>query len=293
MHLFFINDSMGFSGRRMVALLGLLSVILGAASARPEGNNTAVATTEPPRAEQTAPAQSPEPVPVYTYRVVKSYPHDPHAFTQGLLFEQGCFYESTGRYGESSVRKVEISTGTVIRLRKLPARYFGEGLTAFQDKLVQLTWRSRIGFVYDKERFARLKEFAYPTEGWGLTHDGKQLIMSDGSSTLYFRDPETFEEIDAVQVYDREVPVSGLNELEYIRGEIYANVFPSDRIARIDPLNGQVKAWVDLSGLLSVERRNPEVQVLNGIAYDSQHDRLFVTGKLWPRVFEIEIIPVD
>ncbi len=233
-----------------------------------------------------------KPAPVYTYKVVRSYPHDPHAFTQGLLFEKGYFYESTGLYGGSSLRKVEVSTGATVKLYELPKGFFGEGLTLFEDRLIQLTWRSGVAFVYDKERFIPLRHLTYSTEGWGLTHDGEQFVMSDGSATLFFRDSETFAETGTIEVRDDRGPLSGLNELEYVRGEILANVLPTDRIARIDPRSGQVTGWIDLNGLLSVELRDPAMQVPNGIAYDAEHDRLFVTGKLWPKIFEIQAVPV-
>ncbi|GAB4535354.1 MAG: glutaminyl-peptide cyclotransferase [Anaerolineae bacterium] len=231
------------------------------------------------------------PVPVYTYRIVNTYPHDPAAFTQGLVFEEGgLLYEGTGLRGRSTLRKVELETGKVLKLRRLPPHLFGEGVAVLGDRIYQLTWQAHIGFVYDRESFELLAEFHYPTEGWGLTHDGQRLIMSDGTSTLHFLDPETIEETGQVQVYDDLGPVVRLNELEYVRGEVYANVWKTDRIARIDPQTGRVTGWIDLTGLLSQEDRSLPVDVLNGIAYDAQHDRLFVTGKLWPRLFEIELV---
>ena len=230
-------------------------------------------------------------VPVYTYRVVNVYPHDPDAFTQGLVFENGVLYEGTGLWGYSSLRKVALETGTVLQLCALSSQYFGEGIVIWADQIVQLTWRSYVGFVYDKGSFAPLREFSYPTEGWGITHDGSRLIMSDGTSTLRFWDPETFAEVGQVEVRDNGVPVTRLNELEYIEGEVYANVWQTDRIARIDPQTGQVVGWIDLTGLLGVGSSRKAADVLNGIAYDAENDRLFVTGKLWPQLFEIELIP--
>ena len=223
------------------------------------------------------------------YQIVNTYPHDGNAFTQGLVYYDGDLYEGTGLNGRSSLRRVELETGKIVQKIDLDDKYFGEGITLFEDKLIQLTWRSQIGFVYDRESFAKLQEFNYPTEGWGLTHDGKNLIMSDGSDRLFFLDPETFEEVKRISVRDRNQPVERLNELEYIKGEIYANVWMSDRIARIDPLTGQILGWIDLSGLRSPALVDNQDAVLNGIAYDSENDRLFVTGKLWSHLFEIAI----
>ncbi len=230
-------------------------------------------------------------IPVYTYKIVNTYPHDRAAFTQGLIFVDGVLYEGTGLYGQSSLRRVKLETGEVLQVYALPARFFGEGLTLFGDKLIQLTWKERVGFVYNKDTFKQERDFAYPTEGWGFTHDGARLIMSDGSANLYFIDPATLTEISRIQVVDDQGPVVRLNELEYINGEVYANIWQTDRIARIDPATGRVLAWLDMSGLLSDADRRQHVDVLNGIAYDAAHDRLFVTGKLWPKLFEIELIP--
>ncbi|MBE0431138.1 MAG: glutaminyl-peptide cyclotransferase [Dehalococcoidia bacterium] len=229
--------------------------------------------------------------PVYTYDIVNVYPHDRDAFTQGLVFEDGVLYEGTGLYRHSTLRRVDLETGNILQVRELPAEYFGEGITIYEDRIIQLTWLSNIGFVYDKDTFELLREFSYPTEGWGITHDGERLIMSDGTSTIYFLDPQSFEQTGQLEVFDGDGPVTRLNELEYIKGEIYANVWQTDRIARISPETGQVTAWVDLEGLLPAEDRLEPVDVLNGIAYDAENDRLFVTGKLWPKLFEIELIP--
>jgi len=229
-------------------------------------------------------------VPVYTYRIVNRYPHDRNAFTQGLVFADGVMYEGTGGHGESSVRRVELETGRVLQIQELPAQYFGEGITIFRDTLIQLTWRSNLGFVYDRGSFELLSEFTYPTEGWGITHDGEHLIMSDGTSTLYFINPETFSVTGHINVYDNGTPINWLNELEYINGRIYANVWRTDSIVIINPDNGRVTGWIDLSGLLTVKDYEGHVDVLNGIAYDSVKNRLFVTGKLWPWLFEIELV---
>ena len=228
--------------------------------------------------------------PVYGYRVIATYPHDPNAFTQGLVYYQGDFYESTGLRGRSSLRKVDLETGDILQIRKLPDAYFGEGLALFDDKLYQLTWQSHTGFIYDRASFDLLTTFHYPTEGWGLTHNGWELIMSDGTPTLYFLDPNTLGVLRQVAVADENGPVWKLNELEYIDGAVYANVWQTDRIARIDPDTGRVTAWIDLTGLLPPEDR-PGANVLNGIAWDEQGGRLFVTGKLWPKLFQIELIP--
>jgi len=225
----------------------------------------------------------------YTYNVVNAYPHDRTAFTQGLVFENGLLYESTGLYGNSSLRLVELETGKVLQLRTLPTQFFGEGIAVIDGKIVQLTWRSHKGFVYDKATFDLLQEFEYPTEGWGITYDGNRLIMSDGTSNLYFLDPVTLNKTGHVQVHDTE-PVTNLNELEYIKGEVYANIWLKEKIAVINPQTGQVKAWIDLKGIQNMENIDPN-SVLNGIAYDTDGDRLFVTGKMWPQVFEIRLIP--
>ena len=228
--------------------------------------------------------------PVYSYNVVNTYPHDRSAFTQGLVFEEGVLYEGTGLNGRSTLRRVELETGEVLQIHELPAQFFGEGVTVYGNDIIQLTWQSHVGFVYDRDSFELLQEFNYSTQGWGITHDGERLIMSDGTATLYFLDPETFEEIGRVGVYDNDGSVNRLNELEYVQGEIYANVWQTNCIARIDPQTGQVVGWIELKGLLTPEDRSEPVDVLNGIAYDAENARLFVTGKLWPKLFEIELI---
>ena len=231
------------------------------------------------------------------YQRVRSYPHDPAAFTQGLSYENGKLYESTGLYGASSLRVVDLNTGAVDKMNRLHPRLFGEGLTVFGDRIIQLTWKSRLGLVFDKSTLKLQRTFQYPTEGWGLTHDGRHLIMSDGSATLTYLDPEHFQEIRRIQVRDRGQPITQLNELEYIRGEIWANVWKSTRIARIAPETGNITAWIELSGLDKDEavRKNDDAQryVLNGIAYDPEQDRLFVTGKRWANIYEIRATPAE
>jgi glutamine cyclotransferase len=231
---------------------------------------------------------TPEPA-NYTYNVVNVYPHDKTAFTQGLVFEDGILYEGTGRYGQSTLRRVELETGNVTQLYSLPDQFFGEGITIFDDKIIQLTWKSKKGFVYDKNSFDLLQEFTYPTDGWGITHDGSRLIMSDGTATLIFLDPETFQKIGQVEVYDEE-PVTMLNELEYIHGMVYANIWMDEKIAIINLQTGRVTGWIDLEGISDSENQNA-YNVLNGIAYDIEKDRLFVTGKLWSKLYEIELVP--
>jgi glutaminyl-peptide cyclotransferase len=227
----------------------------------------------------------------YTYEVVNAYPHDPDAFTQGLVYRDGVLYEGTGKEGSSSLRRVRLETGEVIDSVALDDNLFGEGIALCDERIVQLTWRSHVGFVYDRDSLERVGTFTYETEGWGLTCDGTRLIMSDGTSRLHFLDPETFDVQGYVAVHDGATEVRNLNELEYINGQVYANVWPTDRIAVIDPSDGRVTAWLDLSGLLETQQPTGRVDVLNGIAYDAENDRLFVTGKWWPWLFEIDLMP--
>jgi len=232
----------------------------------------------------------PRGAPVQSYKVLRYFPHDSEAFTQGLVFDEGVLYESTGGEGKSDLRRADLEDGTVLDSLPLPDKDFGEGLTVWKGHLIQLTWRSNVGYVYDKGDLRKIREFHYEGEGWGLTHDGRYLIMSGGSSTLRFLDPETFEVVRTLLVKDHGRPVSDLNELEYIKGEVYANVWQSDRIARISPKTGEVLGWIDLKGLLENAPPKPgQPNVLNGIAWDAGRDRLFVTGKLWPWLFQIEV----
>ena len=226
----------------------------------------------------------------YTYRVVHAYPHDPRAFTQGLEFVDDRLYESTGQYGQSSLRRVDLETGRVLQITALAKEYFGEGITVYRNRIYQLTWQARLGLIYDQNDFTLLGKFTYGTEGWGLTHDQDRLIMSDGSSHLYFLDPATCLVTGQLEVRDGETTVDQLNELEFYKGRILANVWKTDRLALIEPADGQVSGWVDLTGLLATQGPLAAKGVLNGIAWDRKRDRLFVTGKNWPYLFEIELV---
>jgi len=249
------------------------------------------ADAPPPTVKPDQPTSSvPDQVRQYGYEIVNVYPHDENAFTQGLVFYDGHLYESTGLRGRSSLRRVELQTGAVLASTPLHDNHFGEGLAVCQDRMLQLTWQARVGFVYDREKLTLIDSFTYEGEGWGLTCDGVRLIMSDGSPRLYFRHPETFKVEYYVNVHDKATPVEGINELEFINGKVYANVWQTDRIAIIDPEDGRVEGWIDLAGLLDTQPSATSVDVLNGIAYDAAGGRLFVTGKLWPWLFEIRLV---
>ena len=235
-----------------------------------------------------AQAQRGQSAPVYGYEVVNVYPHDRNAFTQGLLYRDGVLYESTGLNGQSSLRKVQLETGKVLQHINVENRYFAEGLTDWGSRLVQLTWNTNVGFIYDLASFKRLQTFSYEGEGWGLTRDARRIVMSDGTPTLRFLDPQTFKVTGRMPVTDGNVPVDDLNELEMIDGQVYANVWMTDRIAMISPETGRVTGWINLAGLMPRASLSGDA-VLNGIAYDAQRRRLFVTGKLWPSLFEIRI----
>lgn len=237
--------------------------------------------------------KSANPRPSYcTFEVVNAYPHNDNAFTEGLVFEDGVLYESTGLNGYSTLRRVELQTGRILQLHSLPNQFFGEGITIFDNRIFQLTWLSHKGFVYDKTSFDLLGEFNYSTEGWGITNDGSRLIMSDGTANLYFLNPETFERIGQVEVRDNLGPVTELNELEYVNGSVYANIWLQEKIAIINPQTGQVKTWIDLTGIQSMVNRSGD-DVLNGIAYDASENRLFITGKRWPQLFEIKLVALQ
>jgi glutamine cyclotransferase len=225
----------------------------------------------------------------FSYEVINTYPHDRAAFTQGLVYHQGILYESTGLNGQSSLRQVELETGRVMKKVDVPSVHFAEGLALFNNRLFQLTWQTQTTFVYDLDSFVQLKTLSYSGEGWGLTHNGQSLIMSNGSNQIRFLDPETFQVQRTISVTDNDRAVSMLNELEFIKGEIFANIWLTDRIARIDPTSGKVTGWINLAGLLPLQDRGG-ADVLNGIAYDEAGDRLFITGKLWPKLFQIKLI---
>lgn len=299
----------------VTALICLSAGLFGITACSETTNSSTYPTDSSDGADPTQPAAR-----SYTYEIVRSFPHDTGAFTQGLAIEGETLYESTGNYGQSSLRQVALRTGEVERIRRLSSTIFGEGLALFDDKIIQLTWKSGVGFIYDRENFELLRSVAYPGEGWGITYDGSRFIVSDGSSILYFRDRVTFEETGRVAVRDEAGPVNNLNELEYVKGEVYANIWQEDRIARIDPESGRVTGWIDLEGLLESDGgdgpagrvessmrtgeagsagpamrtgsagRAGAADVLNGIAYDAAGDRLFVTGKWWPRLFEIRLV---
>ena len=286
-----------------------LTVIVIAAVALVVGSTLLVLLNQEPAQSPTptpGPSPTPEPTPTppptatptgetspisYTYEVINVYPHDSNAFTQGLAIDEGVMYEGTGLTGESSLRRVDLETGDVLQIYELPSNLFGEGITVFDDKIIQLTWQSQIGFVYDKSSFDLLQNFSYSTQGWGITTDGTRLIMSDGSANLYFLNPETFEKTGQVEVHDGNTSVTKLNELEYINGEVYANVWLTNKIAIINPNTGQVTGWIDLTGIYTPT--GDSNNVLNGIAYDSANNRLFVTGKRWSQLFEIKLIEAD
>jgi glutamine cyclotransferase len=226
----------------------------------------------------------------YNYSIVGEYPHDTGSFTQGLVFDNGFLYEGTGLWGSSTLRKVELESGKSLQNHALPDEFFGEGITVFGDRIIQLTWQSQIGFVYDKATFNVLRNFSYTGEGWGITNDGHNLIMSNGSATLQFVNPETFEIIGQIQVHDGNENIAMLNELEFINGDIYANIWQEDKIAIINAENGLVRGWIDLTGLYTTQQSDQN-NVLNGIAYDGEKGRLLVTGKRWPKLFDIKIKP--
>jgi glutamine cyclotransferase len=251
---------------------------------------TQIVVQPPPRLYTCPWADAATTTPVYSYRVLHEYAHDPQAYTQGLIFRDGVFYEGTGLKGQSSLRRVALESGEVQQVIDLPQQYFGEGITELDGQIFQLTWREQTGFIYDLETFEQLDTFFYPTEGWGLTHDGQKLVMSDGSASLYFLDPQTQQALGLVTVSAEKIPVPRLNELEFIEGEVWANVYQTACIARIDPASGQVLGWIDISGILAPQDL-PGSEVPNGIAYDPAGKRIFVTGKFWPKLFEIEIIP--
>ena len=238
-------------------------------------------------------SSAPPAIPEYSYKVVHVFPHDGKAFTEGIFYQDGFLYEATGLSGHSSIRKVRLETGEVVQRRTVPRPYFGEGIVAWKDRLIQLTYTTQIGFIYDLASFKPQGTFHYSGEGWSMTQDGKHIIMDDGTPEIRFLDPKSLKEVNRISVTATGEPVENLNELEWVKGEIYANIWHSDRIARINPADGKVVGWIDLAGLLPQSDLLPGAegseQVLNGIAYDSKRDRLFVTGKYWPKLFEIQL----
>lgn len=262
--------------RRRLSYAGLVAIVVLAAVSAVPGQSSSPESRKHPQE--------------YTFEVVAQYPHDPTAFTQGFTFYGGSFYEGTGRQGQSSLRRVEPKTGRILRKVALSPEFFGEGIAIVGNEVIQLTWLSHTGFVYDLKDFRELRTFKYPGEGWGLTTDGRDLFMSDGSAEIRVLDGSTFSEKRRIKVRDQGKPIDQLNEVEFVEGEIFANVWHSDRIARISPRTGEVLGWIDLTGLLGPFYQRQAEAVLNGIAYDRETKRLFVTGKLWPKIFEIRVV---
>ncbi len=225
----------------------------------------------------------------YGYKVIHTYPHSRDAFTQGLVYDDGVLYEGTGQETGSSLREVELETGKVIRQQNLDGSLFGEGIALYKDRIYQVTWENKVGFIYEKSTFKLINKIYYPTQGWGLTAINDRIVMSDGTNILYFFEPEMFTVVSRIEVFDNKDKVDSLNELEYINGEIWANIWMTDRIARIDPVSGKVLGYIDLKGILPSSDKGPDTDVLNGIAYDNTGNRIFVTGKRWPKLFEIKI----
>jgi glutamine cyclotransferase len=256
------------------------------------GDGKAATSTPTPVVPTASPTPTPTPEPTrsYTYKVVNTYPHDIYAFTQGLLISDGEMYESTGQNGLSTLRKVELTTGKVVKKVDVPAQYFAEGLAELKGKLYQLTWQSGVGFIYERDTFKKIGEFRYSGEGWGLTTDGTDLILSDGTNQIRFIDPATFSVKRTISVFGGGLPLDQLNELEYINGEIYANIWKTNSIVKINPQSGKVTGWIDMSNILPEKDRTTQTDVLNGIAFDKEKERLFVTGKRWPKLFEIQLI---
>ncbi len=272
-------------------VLILLGVCLGcgAGTLTQNSSNTNNTPRDETEKQEPRPAGGSVDVHEYSFEIVNTLPHDVKAFTQGLVFYDNALFESTGQYGESSLRRIDLGTGRVLKKTDVPAQYFAEGIALLGGKVFQLTWTTHKGFIYDPKTFQKEGEFTYGGEGWGLTSDGESLIMSDGTNQIRFLNPSSYEIKRTIEIFDRNQPLRELNELEYVKGEIYANVWHTDRIARIDPQTGKVLGWIDLKGLLApTEQSDPEA-VLNGIAYDEAGDRLFVTGKLWPKLFEIRL----
>jgi glutamine cyclotransferase len=293
----------------IVAIFIVIIVLIASAlaflnSQRPTDNDSTTSTPTPTPTLTPTSNVTPSSIAVsatqYNYKIINTYPHNTNAFTEGLIYSEGYLYESTGLLedtsgnilGPSSLRQEDLATGNIIQQTNLSLQYFGEGMTIVNDKIIQLTWQTCIGFIYDKNTFAQIGNFTYSTEGWGLTYNGSQLIMSDGTDKLYFLDPTTFQMTSQVQVHDGVKSVININELEFVNGDIYANIWLTNKIAIINPQTGQVKAWIDLRGLPGPTNPNAD-SVLNGIAYDQQNNRLFVTGKEWPNLYQIKLVPIN
>jgi glutamine cyclotransferase len=283
------NSSRRNSSTRKTLIAVTILAIVGLACFALRRSNIANETDQPESAKSGLPGESARSARKLSYEVVSSYPHDPGAFLQGLVWHDGGFYEGTGLEGRSTLRRVEFPSGKVAKSISLAPDLFGEGLALVKDQLIQITWKSHRGFVYDRESFRLLREFQYDTEGWGITYDGKNLIMSDGSDVLTFLDPETFKPVRKLPVVMNGRPLPALNELEFIEGEVWANVWQTDAIVQIDPNSGQVRSYLDLQGILPLNLRTGNEDVLNGIAYDPQAKRIFVGGKFWARLFEIRV----
>lgn len=266
--------------RNTLLLCGLVAGTMAAACKGETAETNANAMPAPPVTR----------LPTYTYEVVRSLPHAVDAYTQGLLFHEGRFFESTGQVGESDIREVDLETGRVIRKRELTdTSIFGEGIVIVDDRLIELTWKSSVALVYDWRSFEPKGEFKYDGEGWGLTFDGTSIVMSNGSDVIAFRDPKTFEAKRTIEVNDNGLPIAKLNELEMVKGELWANVYETAQIVRINPADGKVVGWIDLQGILPANERTGKEDVLNGIAYDAKNDRIYVTGKYWPKLYEIKL----
>ncbi len=276
--------------RSLIISLALLLVSLAFVGC-PDSNDGPARDTTSTHVDTTS--TKPPGLPVYTYEVVNSWAHDTSAFTEGLLYHDGFLYESTGLEGVSTLRKVEIETGRVVQKINLPPEIFGEGLALFGGKLYQLSWQNQKGFVYDLKSFKLLRTFTIYGEGWGMTSDSTRLYMGDGSEFLRLLDPDSLRVEKTVGVYDGNRPIKEINELEWVKGEIFANVWKTDMIVRIDPATGKLLGVIDLRGILPAQDRTPQIDVLNGIAYDPATDRLWVTGKKWPRLFEIRLKPAS
>jgi glutamine cyclotransferase len=277
---------------RHLICLFLLVIISGSLGCNGDSTTANTSSNASPSGKSSPGSDAQDKIPVYGYEIVNTYPHDPAAFTQGLIFHDGELIESTGLEGHSTLRRVELKTGKVLQKADVSPFFFAEGMTLFGGKIYQLTWKGQKGFIYDPKTFEKTGEFEYEGEGWGLTHDADSLITSNGSNEIRFLDPSDTKKIKrTISVFDRGQPLEEINELEYVRGEIYANVWHQNRIARIDPQTGSIKDWIDMSGLLKPGEVTSDEAVLNGIAYDEAGDRLFVTGKLWPKIFEIKLKP--